>query len=159
MDISLVDPNFRLKTIKETDVEWHEVFEKEFSLHGVFFDAPTHEFIRMPVDVAKSVSGDVRWLSRMTAGGRLRFKTDSPYIAIQCVAPCIGPMNHMPLTGSHGFALFVDGIYRSMYTPEYDVIMRAIDGKSDVFAFERLRETSANGMQDCMPFGKHRNDE
>lgn len=150
MDIQSVDPNFKLTTIKEPDVEWHEVTEKEFSLHGVFYDVDTREFIRMPADVAKSVNGDVRWLSRMTAGGRLRFKTDSPFVAVQCVAPCIGPMNHMPLTGSHGFALFVDGVYRSMYSPDYGVIMRAIDGKSDVFAFEGLRETCAKGMQDCM---------
>ena len=149
MDISLIDPNFKLTSIKETDVEWHEFAEDAFSLHGVFYDEPTQEFIRMPVDVAKSVSGDVRWLSRMTAGGRLRFSTDSPYIAIQCVAPCIAPMNHMPLTGSHGFALFVDGIYRSMYAPDYGVIMRAIEGKSDCFAFEGLRPTESKEQAEC----------
>lgn len=150
LDISQIDTNFKLTTIKEQNVEWHEVTEKEFSLHGVVFDELTHEFIRMPVDAAKAVSGNVRWLSRMTAGGRLRFATDSPYIAVQCVAPCIGPMNHMPLTGSHGLALFVDGVYRSMYTPDYGVITRAIEGKSDVFAFDGLRETNVSGMQDCM---------
>lgn len=150
MDISLIDPNFRLTSIKEPDVEWHEVTEDAFSLHGVFYDEPTQEFIRMPVDVAKSVSGDVRWLSRMTAGGRLRFATNSPYIAVQCVSPCIGPMNHMPLTGSHGLALFVDGVYRSMYAPDYAVIMRAIEGKSDYFAFEGIRTTETKEKAECM---------
>ena len=104
----------------------------------------------MPVETAKSVSAGVRWLSRMTAGGRLRFQTDSPYVAVQCIAPCFGPMNHMPLTGSHGFGLFVNGVYRSMYAPDYSVIMRAIEGKSDVFAFEGLRETRGEGIQECM---------
>ena len=150
MDIQSVDPNFRLSNITREDLEWYDARESVFSLHGVVFDEHTHEFIRMPVDVAKSVSGNVRWLSRMTAGGRLRFATDSPYIAVQCVAPCIEPMNHMPLTGSHGLALFVDGVYRSMYTPDYGVITRAIEGKSNVYAFEGLRETNASGMQDCM---------
>ena len=150
MDIQSVDPNFKLSSITREDVEWHDATEAVFSLHGVFFDEPTHEFIRMPVEIAKSVSGDVRWLSRMTAGGRLRFNTDSPFVAVQCVAPCIAPMNHMPLTGSHGFALFVNGVYRSMYSPDYGVIMRAIEGKSDVFAFEGLRETCGEGKQECM---------
>ena len=150
MDIQSVDPNFKLSSITRSDIEWHDARESVFSLHGVFFDEPTHEFIRMPVDVAKSVSGDVRWLSRMTAGGRLQFKTDSPFVAVQCVAPCIAPMNHMPLTGSHGLSLFVNGVYKSMYSPDYGVIMRAIEGKSNVFAFEGLRETYDTGMQDCM---------
>ena len=150
MDITSIDPNFRLTSIKEQDVEWHEVSEKAFSLHGVFFDEPTHEFIRMPVESAKAVNGNVRWLSRMTAGGRLRFQTDSPYVAVQCIAPCIAPMNHMPLTGSHGFGLLVDGVYRSMYAPDYGVIMRAIEGKSDRFAFEGLRETGSQTMSECL---------
>lgn len=150
MDISLIDSNFKLTSINEPDVEWHEITESAFSLHGVFYDQPTKEFIRMPVEIAKSVSSNVRWLSRMTAGGRLRFSTDSPYIALQCVAPCIGPMNHMPLTGSHGFALFVDGVYRSMYAPDYNVIMRAIEAKSNYFAFEGVRETQSKKQAECM---------
>ena len=150
MDICSVDPNFRLISITEPDVEWHEVSEAEFSLHGVFYDEAVQGFIRMPVDAAKSVSEGVDWLSRMTAGGRLRFVTDSPYVAIQCVAPSIAPMNHMPLTGSHGFALFVDGLYRSMYAPTYRVIMNAIDANSDHFAFEGLRPTGSEKMAECL---------
>lgn len=150
MDIYSIDSNFRLSNIKEQDVEWHEITKKEFSLHGVFFDENSNEFSRMSVEIAKSVSDNVRLLSRMTAGGRLRFKTDSPYIAIQCVAPCIAPMRHMPLTGSHGFGLFVDGVYRSMYAPDYGVITRAIEGQSKWFAFEGLRETRIKKIADCL---------
>ena len=150
MNIDSIDPNFRLKNITEPDVEWHELSEKEFSLHGLIYDETMQEFVRMPISEAKSVSEAVSWLSRMTAGGRLRFVTDSPYVALQCIAPSIEPMNHMPLTGSHGFALFVEGVYRSMYSPNYSVIMRAIEKKSSCFAFEGIRSTDIKKMAECL---------
>ncbi len=150
MDISAIDANFCLKKATAPDVEWHEVTESAFSLHGVFYEEKAQVFVRMSQEAAAAVSGNVRWLSRMTAGGRLRFATDSPYVAVQCVAPCIEPMNHMPLTGSHGFALFVNGVYRSMYSPDYSVIMRAIENRSEYFAFDGLRETCAAGISECM---------
>ena len=68
MDIYSIDSNFRLSNIKEQDVEWHEITKKEFSLHGVFFDESMHEFIRMPVGMAQSLSDNIRRLSRVTAG-------------------------------------------------------------------------------------------
>ena len=150
MDILSIDPNFRLTCITETDVEWHEVSEAAFSLHGVTYDEETEEFIRMPVEKAKAVSEPVRYLSRMTAGGRLRFVTDSPYVAVQCVAPTIPPMNHMPLTGSHGFGLFVNGTYRSMYVPNHTVIMKAVEENAARFAFEGIRPTGSEGMAECL---------
>lgn len=150
MDIDSIDPNFRLKSVTEPDVEWHEIFETEFSLHGLIYDEGLQEFNRMPVNAAKEVNYAIEWLSRMTAGGRLRFVTDSPYVAIQCIAPTIAPMNHMPLTGSHGFALFVDGVYRSMYSPNYNVIMKALEEKSDYFAFDGIRSTGSEKASECL---------
>ena len=149
MDISLIDSRFKLSTITEPDIEWHEISEPEFSLHGVFYEPEVDRYIRMPRAVSETVSDGVHKLAAMSAGGRLRFSTDSPYIALQCIAPACWPLSHMPLTGSHGFGLFVDGIYRNMYVPNHHVLMRAIFAEEQSIAFDGSRKTYAVGLQNC----------
>ena len=48
-----------------------------FSLHGF-----SSAFRRVPEDVASASSEVIERLSKATAGGRVRFMTDSPYVAI-----------------------------------------------------------------------------
>ena len=61
------------------DIEWHEVHEKPFSIHGLLCkDALT----RMSDEDSSKVSPAVHAGSASPAGGRIRFATDSPYIAI-----------------------------------------------------------------------------
>jgi DNA repair protein RadA/Sms len=59
-------------------------------------------FRRLPTQVAKSVNEGVDQLHVHTAGGRVRFKTNSPYVAIHAKMPAIGKMPHFALTGSAG---------------------------------------------------------
>ena len=79
----------------------------------------------MPSDVAANVSKNVDALHLCTAGGRVRFATDSPYIAIKAIMPKICHFSHMPLTGSSGFDLYVDSpdgtesIYARTFVPPY----------------------------------------
>ncbi|MBQ4066908.1 MAG: hypothetical protein IJD22_04595, partial [Clostridia bacterium] len=79
------------------------------SLFGLFDsgdkDAP---FSRAPF--IEGVNGGVNYLSMNTAGGRVRFSTSSPYIAIYAEIGDACHMAHMPLTGSCGFDLYrLDG--------------------------------------------------
>ena len=46
-------------------------------------------------------------LSKHTAGGRVRFKTDSPFISIDVVYGSISKMPHITLLGAGGFDLYV----------------------------------------------------
>lgn len=84
----------------------------------VFFDAETEPFriygllrdeggfVRMSVSVAKTVNEGVGILCKNTAGGRVRFKTNSKAIAIKVVTDTYCTMSHMALTGSNGFDLY-----------------------------------------------------
>ena len=66
-------------------------------------------FKRLPDDVAEASGSDgVKKLYLNTAGGRVRFTTDSKYIAIKSVMPDVEGFSHMPLTGVAGFDLFID---------------------------------------------------
>ena len=104
MDISKLDKNFALKgNIDKNDIVWYDASEKPFVLYGA---AGSNPYIRVPLDVAKSVSNEIYALSTNTAGIRIRFKTNSPYVAINCQRNSGGMFSHMPNSGRSGFDMF-----------------------------------------------------
>ncbi len=116
MNISEIDKNFALNAIQEKDVVWKNALDRPFSLHGVFYDETAECYARMPDEIARQVSDGVRGLSTHTAGGRIRFITDSPYVAVKAVVPSGSVMSNMPITGSHGFALYQKDKFVCRYT-------------------------------------------
>ncbi len=105
MDISKIDKNFKIsKNIPVDDVVWYNATEEPFTLYGGFHDEKG--YYRMPRDIAATVSDGVYHLNNHSAGIRLRFKTNSPYLAISVKWNAFSPMNHMPASGSSSFDLY-----------------------------------------------------
>lgn len=76
-DIVLIDSNFRVNSnIEESNIRFYDVKTEPFRVFGVFYDSG--KFRRLPENMAKSVSEGVHGLHANTAGGRVRFRTDSP---------------------------------------------------------------------------------
>ncbi len=117
MDISSFDKNFAVNsTISREGLTYVNVeSRKEFSIHGVYLD--NGKYRRIPEDVAKNTSEGVHYLHTHTAGGRVRFKTNSPYVAVYITYNVVEKMPHFPFTGSIGLDLFRNGIYVGTYTP------------------------------------------
>lgn len=106
MNISKIDRNFAVQTSLNIDnIKFYDIEDAPFSVYGVFFE--NGQYRRLPEQVAKSVSSGVYELHTHTAGGRVKFVTDSSYVAIHAVMPDIGKMPHFALTGSAGFDLYV----------------------------------------------------
>ncbi len=149
MNISDIDKNFKLPEIAEKDVVWRNALDEPFSLHGIYYDKTESRYRRMPSDIAKTVSDGVLWLSNNTAGGRLRFKTNSPYVAVKCVAPNCGVMNHMTIVGMNGISLYGDGKYVQMYTPDFVTIKNGNGERyavnEDRYAFSGIRYFLSEG--------------
>lgn len=121
MDISKIDKNFAIETnIDREGLEFFDVEQAPFSVHGVKMDDGRYR--RMPEAVAKATSEGVLHLHANTAGGRVRFITDSPYIAISAKMDAIGRMNHFPLTGSAGFDLYTGTHYLGTYRPPHNIV-------------------------------------
>lgn len=119
-DISKVDKNFEVKTnIEKDDIKFYNIDEKPFKIYGIFKE--NGKFRRMPENIAKKVSEGVYILHTNTAGGRVRFATDSSYVAIHALIDCPGKMSHFPLTGSVGFDLYVGDVYKKTFTPPFDI--------------------------------------
>lgn len=105
MKISEIDSNFKIEAkLSERDISWHGAKESIFEKYGL---ADTDNgYLRMPRDIAQTVSDGVAALCDNTAGVRVRFATDSPYIAIKAVLGTFCRFPHMPLSGSSGFDLY-----------------------------------------------------
>ncbi len=100
-----IDPNFKLESnIEREGMTFYDVKEAPFKLHGIIYE--DDRYARMPKKDGYAVSGGVGAQATQTAGGRVRFITDSPYIIIKAK---IGrsEMCHMPLSGSSGFDMYI----------------------------------------------------
>lgn len=110
MDIGKIDENFRVcSEFDKPDAVYRDCREKPFSIHGLMWE--NDGFCRLPEKIAANTNEGVKILARHTAGGRIRFRTDSSYVVLSCQMPVITRFPHMPLFGTTGFDLYADGIF------------------------------------------------
>ena len=125
MDIRKIDKNFDTTFVAPEDIEWFSVLETPFKIHGVFYSEEEGLFRRMPKDIADATSEGVSHLSKHTAGGRVRFITNSPYVAIRVEEPFEVPFAHMTMAGRYGFAIYANNTYAGTIMPSYKQISSA----------------------------------
>ena len=95
-------------SINRSDLVFYNVKEKPFDLYG-FYEPQNKEFFkRLPDDVAVATSNGVALLYKCTAGGRVRFSTDSDCVVISVKEPRIHRMYHATLMMSAGFDMYLD---------------------------------------------------
>jgi hypothetical protein len=123
-----VDKNMNtISTIDLPDAVFHDVRKEPFQVYGLYEYKNVGLFRRIPEEVARATSPSVLRLHTNTAGGRVRFSTDSDFVAIRAVMPFVCRFNHMPLTASAGFDLYIDdpvtGIsrYHRTFRPPLDM--------------------------------------
>ena len=117
LDISTVDKNFMKGSIYEAEnLKWYSIHDAPLEIRGLCVHEGT-EFCRLPKGMLDDVSDGVRTLSWHTAGGRVRFWTDSSRIALRCESRNSGMMSHMPLSGSAGVDIYLNGVFRSAIRP------------------------------------------
>ena len=120
IDISKIDSNFLAGSIiNKEDIVWINILQSPISIHGLAVKEHG-KFWRLPEELIDHVNTGVTILGKHTAGGRIRFCTDSPYIAYRAKPLFSGYMPHMPLTGSVGTDIFVNGKSCMTFRPESD---------------------------------------
>ena len=137
-DISTIDKNFFVDNAIDADsTVFYGATDDSFSLHGVFYENGC--FRRLPESVGNNVNDGVRTLHTHTAGGRLRFMTDSPYIVLNATFINLTKATHMPFTCSIGFDTYCDNIYHSTFVPALGVTdegftqLKRCDGKMHTY--------------------------
>lgn len=108
MKIGEIDPNLALDACTgEKDTVFLDVCSQPFLVTGVLAPTPQEPFFRrMPQALARSISPGVEQLNRHTAGGQVRFRTDSPYVSLHAVQSAVCLMSHMTVCGIGGFDLY-----------------------------------------------------
>lgn len=115
-NIAKIDKNFAVpSTVDKADILFHNVESAPFQIYGIAYEGDRYR--RLPMAVASTVSDRVLALSDHTAGGRVRFSTNSSYVAIRAVMPKVSRMGHFALSASAGFDLYADGKYIKTFVP------------------------------------------
>ncbi len=154
MRIEEIDKNFAAAAFTRTDVKFYDVRKAPFKIYGLYNPEEEPVFCRMPKAVADVVSPGVSSLSLHTAGGRVRFKTDSPFIAIRAEMPPQGPMSHMPRTGQNGFTIYFNknghSTYYRTFKPDCNKVS-AGEGLTDIVEFVDIPEEGVRDVTVYFP--------
>ena len=106
LNTAQIDKNLQVETsINIEDIIWFDAADfSPIKIYGAL--GGTKPYARMDLNVAGSINSGIWGLSKNCAGIRLRFRTNSPYIAIKSKWSWLDYMPHMPLSGSSGFDLY-----------------------------------------------------
>ena len=136
-DFSKVDKNFIVETkIEKEGIKFYNCLSEPFKIYGVYYE--DGKFRRLPEKVAETVSEGVLRLHANTAGGRIRFKTNSPYVAISVIEDEGHKWDHFAMTGYAGFDMYADNEYVKTFRPPNDMIDR----------YESVLDIPTEGMHD-----------
>ena len=117
--IEEIDKNFAAKSADENGFVWYDCTEAPFQVYGLMHTGDC--FVRMPQEVANNVSDGVASLNTSTAGGRVRFATDSWAIMIRATMHNLIKIPLFALTGSAGFDLYADNTHAGTFAPPMDI--------------------------------------
>lgn len=148
---------FQNDKIAAENLVTYDVRNAPFQLYGFYKPEERGVFKRIPLDVAEKTSKNVRLLCTNTAGGRLRFKTDSSYIAVGAIYPHMefpSPCSTaLASAGAYSFDLYADGQFCRVLWPKEIVQNGSInnfviqngqyEGSYD-FGEKKLREITLN---------------
>ncbi len=86
---------------------WHDVTAAPFVLEGFPFFETDRVYRRLPVEPPEPLPEAVDRLADNTAGGQVRFRSDSGRVAVSVRQRAEARMVHMARTGQNGFDLYV----------------------------------------------------
>ncbi len=131
------------------DVKYYDVKDEPFQVYGLYNYKNERVFKRLPDEIGLNTNPGVAQLYLNTAGGRVRFSTDSNYVVIRAYMSKIGHHNHMCLLGGAGFDLYEDNpnngesVYVNSFRPPYNMT----DGYVSISRFKgdkKLRHLTIN---------------
>ncbi len=117
-DISNIDKDFKINFKIPEDTEFYDCFSDPIKIHGLYLDNDENVFTRLPESFMErnDINNGIKYLMHDTAGGRIRFATDSPYVAVVVELLHVMNMMHMPPTGHSGMDVYTCKIGESNFT-------------------------------------------
>ena len=116
--------------IGKCDVKYYDVKREPFRIYGVWHDG--ERFVRLPKEIAPKVSEGMTYAYSSASGGRVRFITDSPYVAIKCVFALVGKNEATPLSATAAIEMSVDGDFGGVFRTSPDFNEEVHIGLADI---------------------------
>jgi lysophospholipase L1-like esterase len=115
------EENTNFKKPDKDGIIWLNPHEEPLSLVGFEWVNQDSVYRRLPVHPKWEISSGVDGLANMTAGGQIRFSTNSRRILVRVELMNKSGMYHMPATGQSGFDLYMDeeGVQRYVRTTRF----------------------------------------
>ena len=116
-----LDKNMSLKEVEVEGIAWIDPKEEPFELLGFEWIREDGVYRRLPVNPEWEIREAVDHLANHTAGGQIRFKTNSKRILVRVELRERSGMYHMPATGQSGFDLYLleSGVQRYLKTTRF----------------------------------------
>ncbi|MFH0759753.1 MAG: SGNH/GDSL hydrolase family protein [Bacteroidota bacterium] len=102
-----LDSNMALNTADQDGMVWLDPRDAPFELDGFEWIAQDGIYRRLPVHPDWEIRDEVDELANHTAGGQIRFSTNSRRLLIRVKLMERSGMYHMPATGQSGFDLYL----------------------------------------------------
>lgn len=143
MNIKDVDKNFNIETkINDKNLKFISALESPFDLYGTCGDG----YLRLPIKAAEKVSEGVKLLAANTSGVRIRFKTDSDFVAVSVKYSEVCRIEHMSLAGTAGLDMYIyeDGMYsyKTLFLPPMS--MKNQFEQIQYFGSKKMRDITIN---------------
>ena len=104
-------------------LQWHSPRKAPFHLTGFAWFNEEGIYRRLPRKPQRGLPEAVDYLANNTAGGQIRFQTDSTKLSVRAKLSAPAGMVHMPATGQCGFDCYIGPPAQQRYlsTTKYDV--------------------------------------
>ena len=122
-----VDEAFFQRSLRvtEPDVRYTDIREEPFAIHGLYAPQTEPNLKRLPDSVGRAINETAARLYTNPSGGRVRFATDSRYIAVRVRVPYVARRTIMPLLTTAGIDVYAreDGrdVYQTSIRPPRDM--------------------------------------
>ena len=108
-DVAKLDKNMSVKGIDESKYTWYDAKSVPFDINGLKWFNQEKKYRRLPSqeNTEHKIPLKVERLANCTAGGQVRFKTNSRHIALRVKIPPIKVRYHQTPLGQRGFDCYV----------------------------------------------------
>ncbi len=145
MKITEVDKNFIVENKLKENVKFYDVREEPFMVYGLYDMKSGGKFRRIDNPAEEG-------LHMHTAGGRIRFKTDSDYIALWVKQKNYYDMAHITAIGRSGFDMYVreneEYRYAASFPPNSDSCSYNAEEIREKGHYVSVRTFSSKKMRD-----------
>ena len=136
---ALLSPSVLHAATDELQLRWIAPPDPRLEINGLpWYSENNGELFRLPAKLMDTFRPEVWNLAKSPSGARIRFRSDSPVIAIRVEYPSPPDMRNMHAFGQTGVDLYADGVYCGTITADKD----AKTGKVYEHVFFDVRETT-----------------